>query len=89
MVVIVPIAVRVPTVVVFVPPFAFVCVAIFAGFAKFVAGVLTRRARTGGRNRVACLRSPKKDLVQRITNVPPESRATHSPLVKWVLKALR
>ncbi len=82
MVVIVPIAVRVPTVVVFVPPFAFVCVAIFAGFAKFVAGVLTRRARTGGRNRVA-------DLVQRITNVPPESRATHSPLVKWVLKALR
>jgi len=48
MVVIVPIAVRVPTVVVFVPPFAFVCVAIFAGFAKFVAGVLTRRARTAG-----------------------------------------
>jgi hypothetical protein len=40
MVVIVPIAVRVPTVAVFVPPFVFVCVAIFAGFAKFVAGVL-------------------------------------------------
>ncbi len=55
-----------------------------------VRGGRAHSARSHWRaNRVACLRSPKKDLVQRITNVPPESRATHSPLVKWVLKALQ
>jgi hypothetical protein len=39
-IVIVPVAFGMPTVVVFIPPLVFVGIAIFAGFAEFVAGVL-------------------------------------------------